>query len=376
MKRLCYVIPTMGVGGTEQQLCRLARILAGEFEVSILCTQHDGSLAGDVRRAGVYLHVLDGWSVLRGWDVRMRGKLRKHFRAHRPDIVHTFMFGFDLAANRAARDTGVPVVISSRRELATWKRPRHLRIQRKANELVDAIVANSRAVAEYSAQQEGCELSRYLVIPNGIDADAYVSGALPADVRNRYHMPAEGPIIGIVANFSPVKDHALFVASAHALLRQRPDAHFLMVGAGPTRLDSMRSIRAQGLERHFTQVSTVSEIADLYRIMDVFVLCSKVEGSPNAIMEAMAAGVPVVGAHVGGIPELIKDGVTGRLVPSREPRDFANAIASLLENPEMARDIAARAGERIRAEFSVERMAASYRELYNQMLVRSLVRDA
>ena len=371
MKRLCYVIPSLDVGGAERQLTYLARGLAEDHEVTIVCTQQEGALVSQVREAGVAIRVLDGWNRFGGWDPQIRSKLRRLFRQHRPDILHTFLFGFDLPANRAARETGVPVVISSRRQLADWKRPRHIRLQRKANDLVDCIVANSQAAADYALRQEGGPSSRIRVIPNGIHAEAFASGAGPASLRSRFNLPNVPHVIGVVANFTPVKDHALFVEIARELLRRRTDVHFLMVGNGPLRKPVDRTLKQLRISEHFTRLDTVEDMPALYSLMAVSVLCSHSEGLPNAVMESMAAGAPVVASAVGGIPELIQDGETGVLVDSRDPKVYADVIAGLLDDPHRRGAISRAGREHIQEHHSVDRMVASYRELYNELLVRS-----
>ncbi len=117
MKRICYVIPSLSAGGTERQLTYLMQRLVKDHDVMLVCTRHDGALAGDARRCGAAVRVL---GVRGGWDPTLRRKLRHVFRVQKPDILHTFLFGFDLWANLAAHDAGVPVIISSRRELPTW----------------------------------------------------------------------------------------------------------------------------------------------------------------------------------------------------------------------------------------------------------------
>ena len=371
MIRICYVIPTLGVGGTERQLLYLIEGLVRDNEVTIVCTKKEGALIGDARRLGVYVHVMDLWT---GWDPRMRSKLARVFRQHRPDIVHTFLSGFDLAANRAAEATGVPVIVSSRRELANWMRPRHLRHQRKANAYVDAIVANSKAVAEFSAQQERLHAELFHVIPNGSRAEEFVNAADVDILRRRYSIPFHTRVVGIVANFSPVKDHALFLEIARELLRRRPDVHFLLVGNGPLRETIEYDVQRLGIEDRFTRISTTQEMPDLYRVMDVKVLCSQVEGFPNAIMEAMAASKPVVAAAVGGIPELIQDGVTGKLVHTRNPADFADVIEWVLNHPEESQAMASRGSAFIRNHFTVNNLVQAHRKLYSSLLIKSMRR--
>lgn len=368
MNRICYVIPSLSVGGTEKQLIELIRCLARDNEITVVCTHHAGALAGDARRVGAVVHTLDLWG---GWDPRARRALRHLFRRHRPDILHTFLSGFDLAANRAARETGVPVVLSSRRELAAWKKPRHVRVQRKANAYVDCIVANSRAVAEFAVNQEGASPSLFRVIPNGVRAEQFEQHGDPHITRQHHHLPWTKHIVGFVANFSPVKDHALFLETAGELLSRRDDIHFLMVGSGPLQEQIERRIAQKGWIDHFARTATLGELSELYAVMGVSVNFSKVEGFPNALMESMAVGVPVVAPAVGGIPELIEDRVTGRLIASREPRDFADAIDWALDRPEESRPMAERGKAYVKTHFSLDRMVDAYKKLYTELLVKS-----
>lgn len=371
MKRVCYVIPTLRVGGTEKQLVHIMKGLIHDHEVTVICTEQDGGLAADARRLGADVRVLGTWT---GWDPRMKRRLARNFRRHRPDIVHTFMFGFDFYANRAARETGVPVLISSRRQLATWKKRRHIRWQRKANRLVDCIVANSQAVARFAIEQEGADPALFRVLPNGIDADAFVCATDPGALRLRYRIPFHTHVIGTVANFSPVKDHELFVAVAEELARRRADVHFLMVGTGPLWRSVERLLVNRKLEARFTRVATIQEMADLYALMATSVLCSKMEGFPNAVIESMAAGTPVVAAAVGGVPELVEDRVRGRLVHSRDPKDFADAIESVLDNPAESKAMADRAAGYVRGRLTMEKMVTGYRQLYAELLAKRIRR--
>ena len=368
MTRVCYVIPSLGVGGTERQLLELVRGLVRDHDVTIVCTRRDCALAGDARRAGARVIVLDSWG---GWDFTLRRKFRRVFLGYRPDIVHSFLFGFDLFANLAARDAHVPAIVSSRRELAVWMKRRHVFMQRQANRFVNCIVANSRAVAEFAIKQEAADPALFRVIPNGVDAGAFVCNADGHSLRVRYRIPFHTHVVGMVANFSPVKDHALFVEMASVLLRRRADVHFLLVGRGGLVKPIERMIDARGLMNCFTRMAALAEIVELYALMDVSVLCSKAEGFPNAVTESMAAGRSVVAAAVGGIPELVRDGETGRLVSSRRPEDFADAVEWVLDHAEESRAMAARASQFVRMELTVERMVERYRALYAELLAEA-----
>ncbi len=369
--RVTYVIPTMRVGGSEKQLLHLLRGLSHDFDVSLVCTRSEGPLIGDVRRIIPYVRVLNFRSA---WDFRVERRLRNIFAAHPPDILHTFMFGFDLFANRAARRAGVPVVVSSRRELATWQKARHLFVQRRATRYVDCIVANSQAVAEYVCAHEQIQPDLIRVIPNGIQVEEFSVRAAPEDLRKRFGLPLDKSIVGMVANFSPVKDHCLFVDTADVLLRRRNDVHFVLVGTGPLVDAIRRRVVRCGRADSFNRYSTLREVAELHRVMDIFVLTSKIEGFPNAVMEAMASERPVVAPNVGGVRELICDGETGRLVSSRRPEDFADAVEWFLDRPEERRAMGNRARAWVAAHLSMEAMVDRYRALYHDLLQHAAAR--
>ena len=371
--RIAWAIPTMRVGGSEIQLLHLMKGLIGEFEMTLICTRSEGALIGDARRAGAYVRVLDASS---GWDFRMQGRLEHIFRSHTPHIMHSYLSGFDLFANRAARKAGIPIILSSRRELATWQQGRHRFMQRLANKYTDCIVANSQAVAEYAARQEGEALSRFRVIPNGIEPEHFIATIPREQITSRFRLPPHTLNIGMVANFSPVKDHRMFLDMASLILKERQDVHFLLVGTGAL-VDQMRGIilkRKQ--EKYFTRVGTVGEVSDLLHVTDVSVLTSKMEGFPNALIESMSAYKPCVAAKVGGIPEMISDGVTGCLVETRTPEAYARQVLDLLADPDRRARLGQAAGAWVREQLPMARMIDAHRTLYHELLRQKLRKGA
>lgn len=364
--RLCYVIPSLDVGGTERQLMHMIKGLSDTFTITIICTRNQGKWFTEAQSFAQVHHL----KLRGGWDPRLKRKLIHHFNTFQPDIVHSFMFGFDYPINVAARAAKIPIVISSRRQLATWKKPRHIRLQNKANVLVDAIVANSHAVAEFAAQQEHKSIEDYQVILNGIDIEALQSQTPREDICQRYTIPKDKKLIGIIANFSPVKNHALFIDIAKSLLQRRDDLHFIAIGKGPLHHKFMQTLRQENLHTHFTVLTTENDLADLYTILDVQVLCSKNEGFPNVIMEGMAAGVPIVASKVGGVPELIDHGDTGWLVETPTPETYADHIQWCLDNPQECSAMTQRARDFIQQHLSLETMLEQYTMLYTSLLTK------
>jgi len=359
----------MRVGGTERQLLYLMAGLADEYEVNLICTNAGGAWIGEARRTAARVNILEGHS---GWDFRLQRKIGALLRSHPPQIMHSFLFGFDLFANKAARKISVPVILSSRRELAHWQKRRHLFMQRRANRYVQAVVANCEAVAADVRQREQADESLVRVILNGLPVNEFQCNDSNSALRERFGLPKEKHIIGMVANFSPVKDHRLFMEMAFHLLEHRNDVHFVLVGSGPLVDDMGRLVRRRGYAEHFNRFATINEITELHAVMDVALLCSQREGFPNAIMESMAMGKPVVAAAVGGVKELVHDGETGRLVYTRDPKDFANAVEACLEHPEEARRMGAAAAKWVRENLSVEQMVDRHRALYHELLTQHM----
>ena len=363
--RILFAIPSLEPGGTERQLLYLVRALHGEHQLSILCTRTDGAWTQDAL-AFTEVHVLDARS---GWDFRQQGQALRILRQFRPDVVHSFLFGFDYWINRAARAAEVPVIVSGRRQVARWKKSRHVHLQRMSNRLVDAFVANSRAVASFAAQQEVRPVGDYRLIPNAVDVDAFAQRPDVDATRRRYGIPREKLVVGMVANFSPVKNHAFFLEVARELLRSRANVHFLLVGSGPLHETIRRTVAARGWSDCFTLIAqpAAEDLPGLYRLMDAHVLTSHDEGAPNVVLEAMAAGTPVISNAVGGVPELIQDGVTGLLVAPDNVDAFADAVMGTLNGAATAGRVAAGL-DYVRAQHSIAALAAAHSSLYSELL--------
>lgn len=365
LPRICYVIPSLAAGGAERQLLFLAEGLAEKWDQTVLCT----SAPGEWATAATKFARVETLNCRGGWDFRAYPRALAEFRAARPDVVQTFLSGFDFWINKAARRAGVPVVVSARRELADWTRPRHLFMQRAADRYVDAIVANSHAALEYARTMERIPAHiRTTVIYNGVRLDEHWSETGRAEARRKLGVRADRLVVGMVANFSPVKDHALFLDIADQLSRSRGDAHFLLAGAGPLRNSIAQEVAVRGLYDRVHLLGPNVDVGTAYAAMNLFVLTSKVEGCPNVVLEAMARGIPVVAGKVGGVPEIVRDGDTGVLVNSRDPGDWARAIESIVNDAARQTVLGTTGRERVASEFTVEKMTAAYDALYRGLL--------
>ena len=240
-------------------------------------------------------------------------------RRERIAVVHTCDLYANIFGLPAAKLAGVPVRIGSRRELNPDKTAGQIVLQRQAYRCATKVVANSTAARDM-LEQEGLAGSSIAVIPNGIDAAAF--GERSPDAATR---PIRTVIT--VANLRPEKSHETLLAAASTLVREHPELHFQIVGAGPRRQELEALAASRGVSAHVSFLGHREDVASLLAGADVFVLPSLSEAFPNGAIEAMAAGLPVVASSVGGLLDLIDTGHNGILVQPGDPEHLASAIA-------------------------------------------------
>ena len=368
-----FLVNSFDEGGTERQALHLARRLSerGGVRVHMATLNAGGALARLVAQLDV--GAVPEYPLRSFVDLQMARQLARcaaFIRQHRVQIVHTHGFYPNVFGMLAATLARAPIRIASKREgienRTAWQR----RAERIAFRLAHAVVANCHAVRA-QLMAAGVPASRILTIHNGID---------PGRITPRTHDRAEAlsmlglaptpelKYVTLVANLRLVaKDHGTFLRSAQRVRRETADTRFLIAGDGSLLADVRSFARRLGLERDVIFLGSCRYIAELLFISDVCVLSSVSEGFPNAVLEYMAAGRPVIATRVGGIPEAIDDGETGLLVAPRDDVLMASGIVTLLRNPDRAQQIGSRAQavvlERFSAARQLERTLALYETL-------------
>lgn len=360
--RILFVTPNLGVGGAERHIATLAPALdLSRFEPRICCIKERGAMFDDVVRAGVPALSLESGS--RQAPVALL-RLVRLMRSFRPHIVITRGLNADILGRVAATIAHVPVVV-------VWKHNTG-HISRSALEIVseralDPFTDRYFAVAEgqvpYLTGELGWPERKIRVIHNGVDPAAFPYSperrrdpALAAELG----IAESDVVVGILAVFRPEKDHGTFLRAARSVADRMPSARFLLAGDGPGREELEALTRELGLEDRVIFAGLRSDIAEILGLLDVVVLSSfTIECFPYAILEAMAMGVPAVCTAVGGLPEMIEDRITGRLVPPRDPEALADGIVDVLSDPEQARAMGRAARARLQENFTLERSAAA-----------------
>jgi glycosyltransferase involved in cell wall biosynthesis len=354
--------------GAEQILLRILTGLDRRLWRPVLLHHGDPGLApllDAAREAGVELRTVP--RVAKRSDLPRLPELVRAIRAERPAVFHAHQTWplsckFSILAAALAR---VPAVIATVHLFPELRMSRSRSLQhRVVTACVDRFIAVSNEVREQLRLHFTIPERKVRVIPNGIPIARYA----PAEDAPRPALPpgAEGPVVLTAARLGRHKGHGYLIEAA----RRVPRAAFLFVGEGPERTALEAQARAAGVAERIHFLGYRDDVPDLLAACDLFVLPSLYEGLPLSIMEAMAAGKPVVATAIGGTDEAVVHGETGLLVPARDPGALAEAIAACLSDRDLSRRFGAAGSERARREFSAEKMVQRITGLYDDVLAQ------
>ncbi|HHY75774.1 MAG TPA: glycosyltransferase family 4 protein [Firmicutes bacterium] len=371
--KVLHVITDTNVGGAGRYLLYLLPQPAfRELDVAVACP--DGELAVRLEAAGIRRIPISGRDV--SFSPRLTVELARLLREERPDIVHTHG---SLSGRIAARLRKVPVVYTKHGQVKPANRtgaalhspgalPRFVG-GTAARLLADRVIAVSDGVRR-ELEASGISPRMIAVIPNGIDLRPYrrsVRRLAKAQAAALDDTGRRAFLIGTLARLSPEKGLDTLIDAAKIVVASYPSARFVIGGTGPLEADLTKKIRDLRLEPYVRLAGFVDDVPGFLGDLDLFVLPSYSEGIGLAIIEAMAAGLPVVASAVGGVPEVVADGVTGLLVPPRQPKALAQAIVRLLVDPDLARSMGASGREKVErlhdAKVAAEKTVQVYREV-------------
>jgi glycosyltransferase involved in cell wall biosynthesis len=378
--RVLRVITRLNIGGPAQHVILLTAALRRMgWETALITGRVDpdegdmGDLAG---RAGVEPVVIDSMRNGAGplADLRALLSLYRFFRRERPALVHLHLLKARLLGGLAARWAGVPVVVETfhgtllvgyysapMTRLLTW-------LERWLARRMDAVVAVSPAVARELAAARIASDARVHVIPLGLDLERFRAGAARPTLRRTLGLGADAPLVGTVGRLVPIKGMDAFIDAAAQIKRSLPTAHFVIVGDGALRAGLERRARSAGLGGQVHFLGWRRDLEELYPDLDLIMLTSLNEGTPVSIIEAMATGRAVVATRVGGVLDVVEDGVTGVLTPPRDPGALAAAAVALLADPERRRRMGEAARSAVSSRYGVARLAEQVDALYRKLL--------
>lgn len=357
-RRVAFVIWSLGLGGAEQVILRLAASLdRRRFLPLICCLDEPGPFAAEASRSGVEVVALHK----RGrFDVRVLRPLVHLLRGRRIDVVHTHLWSANLWGRLGAVLAGRPAIVATEHNADTWKRPYHFVLDRWLARRSTRLVGVARHVAEFY-EARGVGRGLWQVIHNGVETEP---GASRQEARAALGVSPTIPLVGFVGRFAPAKGPEDFVQAVAIAARTVPSLEAVMIGDGPLRA-RVEAARAQsGLGERLRLVGLRSDVRALLPAFDALLVCSEREGLSLAVLEAMAAGVPVVATEVGGTTELVEADRTGLLVPVGRPDAMAARLLGLLGEPALGERLRREAHARVRERFSLRNMVEAHEALY------------
>ncbi|MDL2353699.1 MAG: TIGR03088 family PEP-CTERM/XrtA system glycosyltransferase [Pseudomonadota bacterium] len=371
---IVHLVYRLDFGGLENLMVeRINRLPAQAYRHAVVALTETTDFADRISKPGVELYALHKQP---GLSLQTHVQLWRLLRRLKPAVLHSYnLSGVEYAP--AALLAGVPVRINGThgRDAADpdGSNPKHRLLRRLMLPFHDCCYANSADMVAWNRSVIGVPAHKSRLLGNGIDSDRFH----PAAGGRQDSVTGFGPdciVIGSVGRIQDVKDHAGLV-DAFVLLRAQLPEHaarlrLAIVGDGPLLAALRAKVAAAGLAELVWLPGKRADIADILRACDLFAMSSLAEGTPGAALEAMASGLPVVGTRVGGIPEVIDDGVTGTLVAPSDPAAMAAALARYVSAPELARRHGGAGRERVLRLYNMPAMVAAYQALYDTLCAR------
>lgn len=362
---IVLLITDLRYGGTPRSVQALALGLRDRgYQIRVASLLDGGEVADELRATGI---PVDGLGMRESPLGAVRD-LYRLLRRERPAILHSFLFHANLAGRFVGRLTGVPVVIASERSAEPTKSSARVWLDHLTWRLATIWTANAEAVARVLSQRESISAGRIAVIPTAVDTDRFSPGPADTAVRSQLGAGSGDLLLLSVGRLNPLKGHATLIEAFALVAAARPSVRLAIVGDGEARATLEAQAHASGAGDRIVFAGARADVLPCLRAADLFVLASETEGLPGAVLEAMAAALPVVATRVGGTPEAVVDGETGILVPPHDPAAFASAIDCVLDSPDRGRALGQRARARVTERFSLSNTLRLTEQLYGRFL--------
>ncbi len=379
--RVLRAITRLNIGGPAIHVALLSsRLDAARYE-TLLVAGREGRAEGDMLALG---RVMAGGSLVRVPtlvrpvsplnDLRALAALVGIARSYRPHVVHTHLAKAGFVGRLAARLSGARVVVHTyhgsvfRGYFGRGESSLYLGIERALAKLTTRLIAITPRQRQELIDLRVAPSMKIVEIPLGLDLEPF---RVPRDqraARAALGLPADGPLVGLAARLVPVKDVGTFIEAMALLTRRLPAVRALVVGDGEERAALEAFARSLGVAERCRFLGWCADMPSLYAAIDVLALSSLNEGSPVSVIEAMAAARPVVATSVGGVPDVVRHGENGLLVPPRDPEALAEAVETMVRDPALRARLGAAASQAVYPRYDGARLIDDVQRLYAELL--------
>jgi glycosyltransferase involved in cell wall biosynthesis len=375
--KVMFLVTSLEIGGAEMQLVRLLRRFSGsDFEPIVVCLKEPGALAEEVAclHIPVYSRLL-----AHKYDFRVLPRLIALIKREKVHILWTQSLGDKMFWGRlAGKLASVPVILAAIHSMGKQDGQKSIlgNLNKSLTAITDRFIAVSELQRRFLIEEEGLPSEKMVVIYNRIDLDRFRPKKSPKEIRDSLGIPEKIPVIGQVAKLRPEKGHRVLFAAARTIKKKGAKAVILLIGDGPERVSLEDESKNLGLEKMLRFLGDRKDIPDLVNIIDIGTLSSYayVETFPVAVLEYMALAKPVVASRVGGIPELVSEGVHGFLFPPGDAETMASHLLTLLSHPEQASEMGQAGQNRIRSSFTLETSMKEIEQLFCSLLAEKRIR--
>ena len=361
--RILFLVNGFSVGGGEKKLLELVRVLQTRyrdaFHVVVCSVGQGGPLQADFERTGARTVV---YRKCGKYDVSLAVKVARLMREERIDVLQSTLFYADVIGALAAKWIGLENILfwdANTQENAF----KHVLAYRVAGKWARRVIAVSGALRESIIRERHLSESKVRVVHYGIDLETYAYRER-SSLRDELELRRSDPVIGTVARLGYEKNQGDLLVAAAGIRKTFPKAHVVLAGDGPERSALEARAGELGLGHNVHFLGFRRDVRNILNGLDVFVLPSLYEGFPNAVLEAMACGLPVVATNVGGTSEAVIHGCTGLLVPPSDPPALEEALGALLANPALRRRMGREGLKRVKRFFPLEKQIRNLIELY------------
>jgi len=367
--RIVQLTSSSNIGGTERKVLVLVEHLDRQlFEPIVLSLVGSGRLIERCRDLGIEAEHLNC-----SHPVRLRSWRRffEILRNRNVALVHLYGLRANLPGRPVARWAGAGAIVGGIESIDPWRKWYHTALDRLTARWVDRFVAVCEAARQAAIRREGFDPSHVVVIPNAACPMPAAESCDAAALRQRFALESsDGPILAHIANLWPEKRHRDLIDAATLLVERFPRIVFLCAGRDEMNGANQRYAVERGVAERFQWLGYVGNVSEVIAVADFAVLPSSHEGLPVSLLEVMTVGRTMIATPVGGVPEVVRDGVNGLLVPPREPKALAQAIERLATDMELRRRLEVEARDTVRRDYSIERMVQGTQRLYLELLER------
>ena len=363
--RILHIIDHLGPGGAQEALLNLVKFAdRSRFELEVAAMHGFGFYWDLLQQAEVPVHSLSRHKFIPEY----LSNLAKLLQRGRFDLVHCHLIAANLIAKPLAARWGVPVLFNHDQcnDVFRYRNKVRLWLDRLTNRFTDQIIAVSQSTRNFLMEWEKIPPDKVALIYNAVDLERFFPGPeeLRLECRRQFGLPKTAKVVLGAGRLQAQKNFPGFLQAAAALSRLLPESRFVIAGEGPDRASLENLARQLGIADRVTFLGFVSRMRELYLASDVLFFPSFFEGTPMTVLEAMASGLPIVASEIDGTAEVLTDGVDALLAPPEQSRMFVARLATILQDPPLARRLAQQALAKVRERYSATAMVQEVEKLY------------